>query len=126
MAMANTFDWVEIGTRDVEAAAIFFEQLFGWQVVQKIAADGSAYWIFDTGDAPRLENLRRGALWLRPADKVPRVVVYVHVDSIDAVLEKAVALGGRVISPKAAEGRAFRAHLADPDGHVFGLWEERP
>lgn len=124
MAMANTFDWVEIGTKDVDRAADFFEHLFGWQVVQKIAADGSAYWIFDTGDAPRLDNLRRGALWLRPADEVPRVVVYVHVESIEAVLEKAVALGGRVVAPKAAQGRAFTAHFADPDGNVFGLWEE--
>ena len=123
--MANTFDWVEISTKDVEAAASFFEQLFGWQVVQKIAADGSAYWIFDTGGMPRLENLRRGALWLRPADELPRMALYVYVDSIDAVLDKVVALGGRVIAPKAAQGRAFRAHFADPDGNVFGLWEER-
>ncbi len=123
--MANTFDWVEIRTEDVDRAANFFERLFGWQVVEKIAADGSPYWIFETGDTPRVENLRRGALWLRPVDEHPSVVVYVHVESIDAALEKAVALGGRVIAPKAAQGSAFRAHFAGPDGTVFGLWEER-
>jgi predicted enzyme related to lactoylglutathione lyase len=122
--MPNTFDWIEIRTHDVERSALFFEKLLGWKVQQKIAAEGSPYWIFDTGETPRPENLRRGAFWLRPAGEGPRVVAYILVKDIEATLKKVVDLGGRVKAPKSAEGQAFKAYFADPDGNVFGLWAE--
>jgi predicted enzyme related to lactoylglutathione lyase len=123
--MAQTFDWIEIRTQDIEVATRFFEELFGWKVLERIAEDGSPYWIFDTGETPRVENLRRGAFWLRPAGEEPRTVVYIHVPDIDATLNQVVALGGKVIAPKVAEGRAFRAYFAGPDGNIFGLWQEK-
>jgi len=86
--MANTFDWVEIRTRDTQKAAKFYEDLFGWKVVCRETADGSDYWIFDTGDEPRVENLRRGAMWLRPDNDDLGVVVYVVVEDIEVVLQK--------------------------------------
>ncbi|MCK4432442.1 MAG: VOC family protein, partial [Methanomicrobia archaeon] len=43
--MVNTFDWIEIRTGDIEKTAAFYENLFGWKVVQKIDAEGSPYWI---------------------------------------------------------------------------------
>jgi len=55
--MTYTFDWIEVGTRDVGRAAEFHRHLFGWEVVDKQVAGGSDYWIFDTGDDPRVENL---------------------------------------------------------------------
>jgi predicted enzyme related to lactoylglutathione lyase len=122
--MANTFDWVEIRTRDAEKAARFYENLFGWEVIRRETADGTAYWIFDTGDEPRVENIRRGAIWLRPDDAELGVVVYVAVEDIETVLHKAKELGGEVVLPKTPQGRAFMSHIADPDGNVFGLWQE--
>jgi predicted enzyme related to lactoylglutathione lyase len=124
MMMTNTFDWIEIRTQDIEDVAHFFAELFGWQVLERIAEDGSPYWIFDTGQEPRVENLRRGAFWLRPGREKPRTVVYIHVQDIDATLKKVVALGGKIIAPKVTEGRAFRAHFASPDGNIFGLWQD--
>lgn len=123
--MTNTWDWIEIRTHDVEDSAHFFERLFGWQILKRIAADGSPYWIFDTGAEPRVENLRRGAIWLRPASEKARTVVFILVEDIDVALRKAVALGGRIVEPKAAEGPAFKAYFATPDGNIFGLWQER-
>jgi predicted enzyme related to lactoylglutathione lyase len=122
--MANTFDWVEIRAKDVGQAARFYEGLFGWKVVRKEATEGSDYWIFDTGDQPRVQNLRRGGICLRPDAEATGVVVYILVDDIDTVLKKATELGGEIVAPKAAEGPAFRAYFADPSGNVFGLWEE--
>ena len=122
--MANTFDWVEIRTRDTEKASKFFENLFGWEVVRRETADGSDYWIFDTGDEPRIENIRRGAIWLRPDDANLGVVVYVVVEDIETVLHKVIELGGEVVLPKTPEGPAFKAYIADPDGNLFGLWQE--
>ena len=123
--MANTFDWVEIKTADIKRAATFYENVFGWKVMHKDTTEGFDYWIFDTGDVPRVENLRRGGLWLRPAGADLGAVVYVVVDSIDRVLEQVTALGGKVIAAKTPQGPAFRAYFADPDGNVLGLWEDR-
>ncbi len=122
--MANTFDWVEIRTRDTQKAAKFYEDLFGWKVVRRETADGSDYWIFDTGDEPRVENLRRGAMWLRPDNDDLGVVVYVVVEDIEVVLQKVVDLGGEIVLPKTPQGTAFKAYFTNPDGNLFGLWEE--
>lgn len=123
--MANTFDWVEIRTRDIEKAADFYEKLFGWKTIRKETAEGFDYWIFDTGDTPRVENIRRGGMWLRPNDDSLGVIVYIAVDDIDTVLGKVVELGGEVVISKTPQGRAFKAYFTDPSGNLFGLWEER-
>ena len=122
--MANTFDWIEIRTGDIEKATDFYENLFGWEVVQKETTEGLGYWIFDTGDKPRIDNIQRGGIWLRPAGEDLGLVVYVLVDDVETALKKVIALGGKVISPKTPQGPAFRACFADPDGNVLGLWEE--
>jgi predicted enzyme related to lactoylglutathione lyase len=122
--MAYTFDWVEIRIRDTRRATEFYKGLFDWEVVREETADGSDYWIFDTGDEPRAENLRRGALWLRPQAAHLGVVVYVVVEDIDAVLGKVANLGGEVVVPKSPQGPAFKAYFEDPDGNLFGLWQD--
>lgn len=85
--MPNTFDWVEIRVSDVEKTAQFYETLFGWRIAQKETAEGSDYWIFGTGDKPRMENIKRGGMWLRPEGESVGVVVYIVVDNIESVLE---------------------------------------
>ncbi len=122
--MANIFDWVEIRTRDTERATKFYEDLFGWKVVRRETADGSDYWIFDTGAEPRIENIRRGGMWLRPDDANLGVVVYVLVEDIETVLERVTGLGGEVVLPRTPQGPAFKAYFTDPDGNLFGLWQE--
>ena len=52
------------------------------------------------------------------------MVVYILVQDIDAVLLRVAKLGGVVVAEKVPEGNDFRACFADPDGNVFGLWEE--
>ena len=123
--MSNTFDWIEIRTGDIGETAQFYESLFGWKVTQKLEADGSDVWLFDTGDAPRLENLRRGGIWLRPQGEPLGVMVYILVEDIEATLRKVSELGGKVLSPKTPQGsKAFRASFSDPSGNHLSLWEE--
>lgn len=122
--MANTFGWVEFRTANVERTARFYEGVFGWKVTEKETVDGTPVWIFDTGGEPRLEDLRRGGIWLRPGEE-PRLVVYVEVDDIDATLRTVVALGGQVVSPRVPLAGAYLAFFKDPDGLLLGLHEER-
>jgi predicted enzyme related to lactoylglutathione lyase len=121
----NTFDWFEICTRDIETTAHFYENLFGWRIIEKEIANGSAVWLFDTGSEPRTQNLRRGGIWVRPQDEPLGVVVYIVVDDIVAILKKVVELGGNIVRPKIPQGPAHRAYFSDPSGNVFGLWEEK-
>ena len=121
--MGNTFDWIEIRARDAETVR-FYEHVFGWRMTERTTADGSTVWLFDTGGEPRLENLRRGGIWSRPAGERPGVVVYVLVQDIEATLEKVTAWGGEVVVPRTPQGSAYRADFADPSGNILGLWEE--
>ena len=123
--MSNTFDWIEIRTGDMKATANFYESLFGWKIIEKETADGLDVWIFDTAGEPRLQNLRRGGIWLRPKGEPLGVVVYIVVDDIEATLKKVTELGGEIITPKTQQGPAFRACFTDPSGNMFGLWEEK-
>ena len=122
--MTNTFDWIEIRTHDIQGAADFYESLFGWRICTKETADGWAVWIFDTGDEPRVENLRRGGIWLRPEGESLGIVVYVVVEDIEATLEKVRELGGNVVSGKAPLGRGHGAYFRDPSGNLLGLYED--
>ena len=119
--MANTFDWVEIRTRDINRSAAFYEALFGWKVVEKQTAEGSDYWIFDTGCTPRLQSIQKGGLWQRPAGKPTGVATYVLVENIEVVTKKVSRLGGRVVTPSTLQGQSRRACISDLDGNMIGL-----
>lgn len=123
--MANTFDWLEIRTRNIEEGAAFYEGVFGWTVVEEETTEGVDYWIFDTGGEPRIENLRRGGMWLRPDGETLGVVVYIVVDDIEATLKKVTESGGTTVTPKTPQGAGARACFSDPSGNVLGLWEEK-
>ncbi len=123
--MANTFDWVEIRTRDIEKTADFYKNLFGWEVIRKETSEGSDYWIFDTGGKPRIQNLERGGICLIPDNENPGVLVYIAVEDIETVLKKVTESGGKVTVPRMPHGSAFKAYFTDPDGNSFGLWEEK-
>ncbi len=94
-------------------------------MIQKETTEGFDYWIFDTGGEPRVQNIQRGGLWLRPEDEPLGVVVYIIVDDIEATLKKVTELGGEVVTPKTRQGPTFRACFTDPSGNLFGLWEEK-
>lgn len=124
--MTHTFDWIEIRTHDIHATADFYEALFGWKILQKTQAEDSAVWIFDTGDQPRLENLRRGGFWLRPDEEALGVVVYIVVNDIDSTLQRIVELGGKVIGQKIPAGSGQAAYFTDPGGNLLGLYQDKP
>lgn len=122
--MANTFDWIEIRTNDIQKTADFYESLFGWKVTDKETAGGYDVWLFDTGGEPRSENLRRGGIWLRPEGDQPGVVVYILVEDIERALQKVTELGGKVVAPRMAVGAGYAAFFVDPCGNQLGLYEE--
>lgn len=123
--MANTFDWIEIRTNNIEKSMTFYESLFGWKTTDKTIADGSDVWIFDTGGEPRIENLRRGGIWLRPTGAPLGIVVYIVVDDIEQTLKRVTELGGEINTPKIPVGAGYAAFFKDPDGNLLGLYQDR-
>jgi predicted enzyme related to lactoylglutathione lyase len=121
----NTFDWIEIRTRDIDRTMTFYAGLFGWKVIQKEMVGGSAVWIFDTNEEPRLQNLRRGGIWARSGNESQGFVVYIVVQNIDVTMKQAQVFGGRVIESIIDVGGGFIALIEDTDGNRLGLYQDK-
>jgi len=107
---------IDIPVTDLGAAAEFYSGLFGWEIAEPPGFEGYPMWkapndISGGGLAPRAEGFTH-----------PRS--YVEVDSIDDVVAKAEATGGRLLQPKQnITEAAWWAVIADPDGNEIGLFE---
>ncbi|MDQ1136611.1 putative enzyme related to lactoylglutathione lyase [Microbacterium sp. SORGH_AS 1204] len=107
----NPANYVEIGTPDPEAARRFYGSVFGWEFG---AADGDY--------AP--VNGNAGGLW-NTADIGAEAwaVFYIEVTDIRAIVDAAVQAGAEVVRPIIDTGVIRFAHLSDPSGSRFGVWQ---
>ena len=106
----------EIGCRDNAATQAFYSKLFDWQ----ITAAGPAATI-ETGGGAGI-NGHITALGHEPHNYV---TVYVQVDDIQAYLDKAKTLGGKVLVPPVPIPTGKFAWLADPEGNMIGLLQPK-
>lgn len=105
----------EIGCKNSRKTQEFFSKLFDW----KIQEQGPAAMI-DTGSKEGIQG-HISALGHEPHNYV---TVYVHVDNLQAYLDKAGKLGGKtVVPPTDVPGMGSFAWLADLDGNLVGLWK---
>jgi uncharacterized protein len=111
--MTNAVMHWQMLSADPEKTAAFYRDLFDWQVS---AANGMGYRIVTTGGDVD------GGIWPAPPGSPEAVQIYVEVPDIDAVLARAVQLGGSVIMARQVlpEGDAM-ALAVDPLGRAFGL-----
>lgn len=119
--------WIELATRDVDAAVAFYTALFGYTVetmsmpgmryttLHLQAGDAGVGGIHAMGDDPSYEGAP--ALWK----------VYFAVDDTDAVAAEAAAAGGQVIEPPDDIPSVGRfAVLKDPQGAYFSILKLLP
>lgn len=111
--MTNTVNYFEIGTPDAAATSAFYGDLFGWQI-----GDASEGYGMVDGDKGGVWNTAStgGGAW---------AIFYVQVDDVQAALDKATSIGGRVLVPLTDNGRLEFAHLQDPAGNRFGVWRPK-
>jgi len=109
----------EIPATDPKALTGFYAELFGWNF-QQAPIPGVEYWLCNTGsgspgiDGAIMQRMNAGQPWMN----------YVDVESIDASLDHAVRLGGKVALPKTPVAEmGFVAAVMDPQGNLCGLWE---
>lgn len=111
MAMAR-LDYLELPTRDVEAASRFYAMAFGWQLTQF----APTYAATTTGDTDI--GLQADA---SEAGDAPLGVI--QVDDIAAAAAAVEAAGGDIIRPVYPFPGGRRFHFRDPSGNELAVWQ---
>jgi uncharacterized protein len=114
--MGNPVVHFEIGCGDSARTAEFFSKLFDW----KTEAMGPATMI-NTGADTGIQ----GHITALGHEPHHYVTVYVQVDDVQAYLNKAQSLGGKIMVPPVEIPTGTFAWLGDPDGNIIGLWKPR-
>ena len=113
--MPNPVVHFEIGCKDIQASARFYDALFGWSTHQQGPAQMIA-----TGSHEGIQ----GHFTALGHEPYHYTMFYVQVDDISASLAKAEQLGGKVAVPKVdIPGYGSFAWFTDPDGNMIGLWK---
>ncbi|HBK57747.1 MAG TPA: hypothetical protein DDZ76_15905 [Xanthomonadales bacterium] len=110
---AHAITWVELATRDLGRAEAFYRDLFDWTLTDHPGAPVS-YRLIGTPDGNVGGLMQMTAEW---GDIPPHWSIYIQVADVDAMLERAVAAGGRINVPAFdAPGVGRIAQIADPAG----------
>ncbi|HKE56352.1 MAG TPA: VOC family protein [Pyrinomonadaceae bacterium] len=102
----------EIGCRDLAKTKAFYGKLFEWDIAQtgviNTGGEGIGGHITSLGHEPN-----------------NYVTVYVQVEDIQASLQKAVDLGGKVLVPAIPIPTGKFAWIADPEGNMVALLQPK-
>lgn len=113
--MANDMSYFEIGTPDPAASKAFYGALFDWRFGEPSMP--ALYAMID-------EN--RGGLWETSYLGAENwAIFYLRVDDVCAAFDRAQTLGATVAVPVIDNGMVEFAHLADPPGNRFGIWQRK-
>jgi uncharacterized protein len=113
--------WADTSQPDPDAAAAFYGDLFGWEMVNVMdPGDEAKYYV------GRIRGLDAAAVGSIPEAAPPMAMwnTYIWVDSADETAEKAKGAGGSVLMEPFDVGDSGRmAVLADPEGAAFCVWQ---
>lgn len=119
----GTPNWVDAQVDDVEAAAEFYTELFGWDIQDAGPAAGGYHMALLEGSpvagiGPKPENGGPGA---------PRPSVwntYFATEDADATAARITEAGGRLMMPPFdIMGQGRMAMALDSNGALFGIWQ---
>ena len=114
----GTLTWNELVTTDTDAAATFYEQVFGWAAMSHGEGAG-AYTEFQVGGRSIAGMMARPAEM--PSEAPPYWGVYFAVGDTDAAAARVGELGGTVMmAPRDIEPGRF-AIAVDPTGAMFSV-----
>jgi len=112
--MGNPVGHFEIGCRDSKKTQEFYSKLFDW----KITEAGPAAMI-STGSGIG------GHITALGHEPTHYTIFYVEVDEVQAYLDKAKRLGGKVLVPPVDIPTGTFAWMGDPEGNTIGLWKTK-
>jgi predicted enzyme related to lactoylglutathione lyase len=108
--------WNELSTSDMDAAASFYGDLFGWKL-DPFEGSSDPYLV--------IKNQDRGNGGIRPLDPPgmpPNWLVYFATEEIESGMAKAAELGGTIVAGPVDIGIAKVAVVQDPQGATFALY----
>jgi uncharacterized protein len=111
--------WADVTSPDVDVAAAFYSELFGWQADKDPRPEAGGYTMFS-------RNGKQVAAASPPQQDgiPPHWTVYLATDEVDATAERIAGAGGTVMAEPFDVFDAGRmAVAADPSGAVFGVWQ---
>ena len=107
--------YVEIPANDARRSADFYSKVFGWNV--RVRGDGHLAFDDTVGEVS-------GSFVVGRPPALPGLLVYVMVDSVEATLERVLAMDGTVVQPIGVDAPEITARILDPGGNVIGLYQE--
>ncbi len=114
--MSHTICHLEIPTTDVKKSGEFYKKLFDWKIDYGWGKD---YATFSTGEGQLGGGLDSG----EQARSLRKIIIYIQVDDINAVLEKAVKLGAKKVKAKTEiPNVGWFGLFTDLDGNTIGLF----
>jgi predicted enzyme related to lactoylglutathione lyase len=116
--MAHPVMWFEVLGNDGGKLRSFFGDLFGWTF--DVVPPGN-YGIASTGDG---RGIVGGVGEVYPGT-TSWVTFYTETADVTASLERAQALGGKVVMPRTVLPDVVLGLFEDPEGHTLGLIETR-
>ncbi len=120
---------VELPAENPEAAAKFYEEVFGWKLTHN---QEFSYWMFDAEGGPGGGFTSPGSYDGHGSNgsegyQIGKPLVYLKSEDIDADLARVEAAGGRIIMPSMAIGEmGWMAVFADPSGNHLGFYKYPP
>ena len=123
--MRATVSHFEIPARDLERAARFYRDVFGWKI-EPLPWEGHPYFTVRgaSGEPPGRRGIDGGLLPIEATTPYPLLVIHITDGDLEDCLERIVEAGGQIDLPAAPVGTMGRfARFRDPEGNVLGLWE---
>jgi predicted enzyme related to lactoylglutathione lyase len=117
------FCWIDFSAHDLEAAAAWYGELFGWAAAPQDTHGGPPYMFFLKGEAAAAAG---GQLTdeMKAAGVPPMWNSYVNVDDCAAMEKKAAALGANITVPTMdVPGHGKLCFMLDPAGASIAMWE---
>jgi predicted enzyme related to lactoylglutathione lyase len=108
--------YVEIPSTDPKRSSTFYNNVFGW----KIRTRGDGATAFDDGVGEVSGAFVKGR---KPSSEIG-ALVYIMVDNIEETIQTIMQSGGKIIQPVGVDAPEITARFSDPDGNVFGLYQE--
>jgi predicted enzyme related to lactoylglutathione lyase len=116
--VSNPLTFLEFPAPDPEAASVFYERLFGWEIERTFPGE------FHRILTDAKPNMGIFAASGRPSGPMPRA--YIEVEEPATYLTEALSLGGtKLIDEQPYKEYGYRAAFRDPWGVEMILWRYR-
>lgn len=116
----HQFCWFEVNTRDGDACAAFYCDLFGWSRNDQ-DIPGMTYTLFEREETQVGGMMVMNDMW--PKDVPAHWMSYIAVEDIDAYAAKVTACGGSLCVPVTEIPPGKFCVITDPTGAVFSLFQ---